>query len=497
MDLNLVQAALRGEPSRSALISPEGPALTYRDLSAEVERFATLLHGLGLRKEHRVALCLPNGVEAAVTYLGCMGVCAAAPLNPASRLDEMRKYLFDLGVHALVLPRDSKVQARGLLPPGSPVIEVALESNGRLAAGASFPTGTGAPIPARSEDCALVLHTSGTTGRPKQVSLLHRNLLTSARNLAGGYSLGPEDASLCVMPLFHVHGFVASLLAPLVSGGAVVLLRRFEPFSFWRTMRDFRATWFSASPALHLMLLARAQGEKPAVDRGRLRFLRSCSAALPAAARQEMENRFDVPVIEAYGMTEASHQISTNPLPPRIRKHGTVGFPEGVLVAIRDPHGAPLPSGARGEVVIRGPSVISSYQDAEVDRSSFHQGWFRTGDEGFLDADGYITLVGRIKELIVRGGEKISPWEVDAVLLEHPAVSEAAAFGQAHPIYGEEVAAAVVAKSPVTEKELIAHCRERLAEFKCPRSVWLLGSIPRTETGKARRRLLAETLGRP
>jgi acyl-CoA synthetase (AMP-forming)/AMP-acid ligase II len=345
-----------------------------------------------------------------------------------------------------------------------------------------------------------VLHTSGSTGRPKRVPLKHANLSISAQNVARSYALTADDVSLCVMPLFHVHGLVASTLATLSTGGTVVVPAKFSPLAFWRVARDYGVTWYSAVPTLHQLLLARA-GESLDAARGRpkpagtekLRFIRSCSAALPPPVMHALEAAFGAPVLEAYGMTEAAHQMASNPLPPIERKPGSVGPGTDVRISIMDKDGRHLKRGEQGEVVIQGPNVIRGYENnPEANASSFVDGWFRTGDQGYLDADGYLHLVARIKELINRGGEKISPREIDEVLLTHPAVAEAVCFGVPHGTWGEEVAAAVVLRDAASEADLLAYCRERLADYKRPKQIHITDAIPRTATGKIQRGAVAK-----
>jgi acyl-CoA synthetase (AMP-forming)/AMP-acid ligase II len=294
------------------------------------------------------------------------------------------------------------------------------------------------------------------------------------------------------MPLFHVHGLVASVLATLLAGGTVLAPPRFNPLSFWSTVKDYRASWYSAVPTIHQVLLARAKAGAPPAGAEHLRFIRSCSAALPPRMMADLEERLGVPVLEAYGMTEAAHQMASNPLPPEVRKPGSVGRGTEVALAILNEAGQPLPPGVPGEVAIKGPNVFRGYEhNPEANAASFTQGWFRTGDQGYLDGEGYLTLTGRIKELINRGGEKISPREIDEALLAHPAVAEAVCFGIPDRVYGEEVAAAVVLKGSATEAELMAHCRASLADFKCPKVIYLVAAIPRTDTGKIQRRHVA------
>jgi acyl-CoA synthetase (AMP-forming)/AMP-acid ligase II len=375
---------------------------------------------------------------------------------------------------------------------------LALQPDGSLRWESSTPYRNGRTAGEPSaDDVALVLHTSGTTSRPKRVPLRHRNLAASVGNIVDWYALTADDVALCVMPLFHIHGLVASVLSTFGSGGAVVVPARFNPLRFWPVVRAHRATWYSAVPTIHQLLLQRAGSERP-VGSEHLRFIRSCSAALSPATMQQLEERFGAPVLEAYGMTEAAHQMASNPLPPAPRLPGSVGQGSGVRIGIMDEEGALLPTGAAGEVVIQGPNVIDGYENnPEANAASFTRGWFRTGDQGVLDDSGYLTLVGRIKELIIRGGEKISPREIDEVLQQHPAVAEAVAFGVPHPSWGEEVVAAVVLRSPATEDELLHHSRLHLADFKVPKTLHFVEAIPRVATGKVQRRTVAAALAAP
>jgi acyl-CoA synthetase (AMP-forming)/AMP-acid ligase II len=298
------------------------------------------------------------------------------------------------------------------------------------------------------------------------------------------------------MPLFHVHGLVASTLATLATGGTVVVPPKFNPLSFWSTVREHRATWYSAVPTIHQVLVSRSKGTRPA-GAEQLRFIRSCSASLAPQLMSDMEAAFGAPVLEAYGMTEAAHQMASNPLPPAPRKPGSVGCGTNVEIAILDEAGNQLARETVGEVSIKGPNVFSGYEgNAQANAESFSNGWFRTGDQGQLDSDGYVTLVGRIKELINRGGEKISPREIDETLLTHAAVAEACCFGIPDRVYGESVAAAVVLKGTATEKELIGHCRSSLSDFKCPTTIYIMDAIPRTATGKIQRRNVAAAIAK-
>lgn len=488
--------------SQTAIVLPdEGITVSYEALRRQVEAVANSLAAVGIKRGDRVAMALPNGLPGIVCFLAASVAGTAAPLNPNYREDEFRFYLEDTDARLLIVPPDGGEDARRAAGDRVSIATAAHDTSGtvRLAdlkVGTTNESGStsGASASAPSgEDIALVLHTSGSTGRPKRVPLKHINLAVSVGNVVETYQLTPDDVSLCVMPLFHVHGLVASTLATLATGGTVVVPPKFNPLGFWRTVRDHHVTWYSAVPTMHQLLLARSGGGER-FDRGRLRFIRSCSAALSADTMQALEGAFGVPVLEAYGMTEASHQMASNPLPPGERKAGSVGPGTGVRVGIMDADGHLLAAGEHGEVVIQGRNVIRGYENnPDANASSFTNGWFRTGDQGFVDRDGYLTLVARIKELINRGGEKISPREIDEVLLRHPAVAEAVAFGTPHRVWGEEVAAAIVLReqATVSESDLLSFCRERLADFKCPKKIHITQTIPRTATGKIQRRVVA------
>ena len=483
---------------RTAVIVPEqNIRISYGALRSQVEAFAEALAASGVGRGDRVGIALPNGLPNIVSFLGASLAGTAAPLNPAYKEDEFRFYLEDTNARVLVLPPGGIDEARRAAGDRVPVLTVEMNEAGTVSLSGVI---EGRPVtPPSIDDVALVLHTSGSTGRPKRVPLSHANLSISAGNVARSYALTPDDVSLCVMPLFHVHGLVASTLATLATGGTVVVPGKFSPLSFWRIARDYGATWYSAVPTIHQLLLARVEpgAPKPA-GAEKLRFIRSCSASLPPQVMHDLEAAFGAPVLEAYGMTEAAHQMSSNPLPPAARLPGSVGRGTEVGISIMDAEGHHLASGERGEVCIQGPNVIRGYENnSEANATSFFDGWFRTGDQGVLDANGYLTLVGRLKELINRGGEKISPREIDEVLLTHPAIAEAVCFGVPHRSWGEEVAAAVVlrpvdAGATVTEAELLAFCKERLADFKRPKQIHITDAIPRTATGKIQRRVVAQ-----
>ena len=479
-----------------ALVEPaSGERTTYGELRAAADRLAGGLAAAGTAPGDAVAMSLPNGPEIVAAFLGVVAAgAAAAPLNQAYTADEFHAYLEDLQPRAMLFLRGEESPARAACQAlGIPQLELAGESTARLGLGDATPSGPAAPRD--PEAVALLLHTSGTTSKPKGVPIRQRNLAASARAVAATYGLAGEDASHCVMPLFHVHGLVASTLATLASGGSVIAPRRFSASTFWPDSAKHGATWYSAVPTIHRILLSRA--EEGAADHGGngLRFARSCSSALPGPLMEAFERRFELPLVEAYGMTEAAHQMASNPLPPGERRAGSVGRATGTEIAILDDDWRPVADGGVGEVCVRGPGVVDAYRaNPEATAASFRDGWFRTGDSGVLSADGYLSLSGRLKELINRGGEKISPHEVEDALLGHPDVVEAVAFAVPDAKYGETVGAAVVARSPVGEDALRAHCDGRLAAFKVPVRIHVVDAIPKGPTGKVQRRLLAEQL---
>jgi acyl-CoA synthetase (AMP-forming)/AMP-acid ligase II len=481
--------------SHTAIIIPElGIRITYDSLRQQVLAMANALASAGIRRGDAVAIALPNGLPAIVSFLAASIAGTAAPLNPAYPYEEFLFFLGDTDARILLCPPVGAEFARSAaLDRKIPVFPVEMSAEGNVHL-AGAPAGVSATEP-KADDIALILHTSGSTGRPKRVPLRHFNLAVSSANIANTYALSPEDVSLCIMPLFHIHGLIGSTMATLLSGGTVVIPAKFNALSFWRTVRDHRVTWYSGVPTMHQLLLARTH-EKPA-EAASLRFIRSCSAPFAAELIHKIEELFGVPFVEAYGMTEAAHQMTSNPLPPRHRKPGSVGVGAGLRISIMDKEGHQLGTHQRGEVAIQGANVFRGYENnPEANARAFVDGWFRTGDEGFLDADCYLHLTGRIKDIIIRGGENIAPHEIDEILLRHPAVAAAVTFGCAHPVLGEEVAAAVVLHEPngATEAALIKHCRELLAEYKCPTKIYLVESIPTTATGKIRRRAVAAAL---
>ncbi|MBA3563945.1 MAG: AMP-binding protein [Gammaproteobacteria bacterium] len=476
-----------------ALTAPDAADLSYGCLLEHLEATGRALNERGVGRGDAVALVLPNGPEAASAFLAVAAFAVSAPLNAAYRAPEFDFYLGDLDARALIIAADLDSPAREVASArGIPVLDL----SPRRADGAGLfdlwgeagdPRGDG---PAESADIALVLHTSGTTGRPKRVPLTHANLCISAYNVAGMLRLTSHDCCLNVMPLFHIHGLVAALLASMAVGANVVCTPGFDAPRFFEWMNACRPTWYTAVPTMHQAILSRAAEHRDVIARASLRFIRSSSASLPPLTMTALESVFGTPVIEAYGMTEAAHQMTSNPLPPQSRKPGSVGLPAGPEVAVMSPSGQLLGAGQTGEVVIRGPSVTAGYAgDPDASAKAFTDGWFRTGDEGYRDAEGFLFLTGRLKEMINRGGETIAPREIDEALLAHPAVAEALAFAVPDERLGEDIAAAVVlaAGGYASERELRAWVAGRLADHKVPARIVFLDEIPKGTTGKLQR----------
>ncbi len=494
-----VRARARQQPQAIAILAPGRSPLTYRRLVEQVEAVSARLGAAGVQPGDRVAVVLPNGPEMAAAFLAVSATAACAPLNPAYTAPEFEFYLSDLKARLLIVEAGShspSSAAAGAL--GIPVI--GLVSQGKDAAGIFSLAGEIPPVESRGSaaaEVALVLHTSGTTSRPKIVPLTHANLAASAGNIAAGLGLSPRDRCLNVMPLFHVHGLIGALLSSLAVGASVICAPGLEPASVLAWMAELEPSWYTAVPTMHQAILEAAGRQPELAGKLRLRFIRSCSSALAPQIGEKLEAAFRAPVIEAYGMTEAAHQIASNPLPPGAHKFGSVGLPVGDEVAILDEAGRLLSPGEAGEISIRGANVMHGYEnDPPANARAFTDGWLRTGDCGYRDGQGYIFIQGRLKELINRGGEKIGPAEIDAVLLQHPAVLQAVAFALPHPTLGEVVAAAVVLRPGVaaSPEEIRRFAAGRLSEFKVPRRVVLVGEIPKGPTGKIQRIGLAEKL---
>ena len=492
----------KGIADAPAIRAPDRPPLTFDALRRLAKDTIVNLNALGIGRNDRVAIVLPNGPEMAAAFVSIAAGATTAPLNPTYRAEEFEFYLTDLRAKALVVGADGSAAAEAVAAKlGVPVLR--LESDSSTPAGEFRLAGeaigkASQPGPAEPSDIALVLHTSGTTSRPKIVPLSGANIAASAKNIRETLALTSRDSCLNIMPLFHIHGLIAAVTSSLSAGASVIATPGFNALKFFQWMDQEKPTWYTAVPTMHQAILARAPRNPESVAAAKLRFVRSSSSSLPPQVMTELEATFRCPVIESYGMTEATHQMSSNPLPPRARKAGSVGVAAGPEMAIMAADGGLLPSGGVGEIVIRGPSVTAGYENnPQANSEAFAHGWFHTGDQGTMDSGGYIQITGRLKEIINRGGEKISPREVDEVLMDHPAVQQVVTFAMPHDKLGEDVAAAVVFREGKTasERELRDFCATRLADFKVPRKLVFLDEIPKGATGKLQRIGLATKLG--
>lgn len=489
-----------GEEESVALAALDRAPLRYGALRLQVEKTVSQLSAFGVGGGDTVALALPNGPEMATAFLAVAGCATSAPLNPAFGLVEFERCLESLRATLLVVDAGADTPAREAA--GKLGIAVAELQPGAAAGSfdlrcAQWIDGASRGGLAAADDIALVLHTSGTTSRPKIVPLTHANLCASAANVRESLALRSADCCLSIMPLFHIHGLVAGLLASLRAGASIFCAPKFDASDFFAWLHEARPTWYTAVPTMHQAILERAVEQADAAKSAKLRFIRSSSASLPPRVMQALEETFDAPVIEAYGMTEAAHQMASNPLPPRERRPGWVGLAAGPEVAIMDAGGELLPAGGIGEVVIRGANVTAGYlNNTDANETAFADGWFRTGDQGQMDEQGYLRLTGRLKEMINRGGEKVAPREVDEALMTHPAVAQAVVFAVSHPTLGEDVAAAVVLqKSESTSfQELRDFLFDRMAAFKIPSQIVIVDEIPMGPTGKLQRIGLADRL---
>ena len=488
-------------PHALAIAAPHRRPLTYEGLLNQTHAVRAALNSFGIGRNDRVVMALNNGPEMAVAFIAMASCVTCVPLNPNYRADEFEFYVSRLNARALVVESESNTTAKAVgTTLGLSIIELSPERDAE--AGIFQLSGGGGMFNARGgfaqpEEHALLLHTSGTTSAPKIVPLTHANVCTQATNNQVFLGLTGEDLCLNVMPLFHSTGLIGVTLSSMMSGAGVVCPEGFLAPKFVEWLEEFKPTWFTAVPSIHQAILLRTAVERDRVSKNRLRFIRSSSSALPRSVLQELEATFNAPVIESYGLTECG-MIACNPLPPGQRKVGSVGVPTLVELAVRDESGALLEPIQTGEVVVRGACVMSGYEDsAAVNEEYFTGGWFKTGDQGFLDTNGYLFLTGRLKEIINRGGEKIAPLEVDEALMDHPAVEQAVTFGVPNELLGEEVAAAVVLRPQctATEKEIREFVSKRLADFKVPRQILILTEIPKGSFGKVQRNGLAKRLG--
>ena len=481
-----------------ALTSEISSKLSYKDLKLFINKISKQLAGNGLSNKDRAAIVLPNGPYMASSFLAISSYMSAAPLNPSYKSEEYEFYLKDLNPKIVLVEKNSN----------NPVVDVAKklkielceinpEKDGPSGIFNIYENETEYSLPDENDE-SLVLHTSGTTSRPKIVPLTNKNIFSSAENISKSLNLSESDHCLNIMPLFHIHGLIAILASSMKAGASVCASNGFNAIKFLDLAKSEKINWYSGVPTMHQTILLRARRNSEIAKELKLRLIRSSSASLPPAVFKDLNDVFNCPVIEAYGMTEATHQMTSNPLPPKQQKAGFVGLPAGPEVCIMNENGDVLKQGEEGEVCIKGENVTLGYDNnEEANKTSFTNGWFRTGDQGYFDKEGYLKISGRLKEIINKGGEKISPLEVDNVLMDHPFIDQAVCFGYDDKMLGENIASAIIIKSGETcsENDVLEYAQEKLAKFKIPKKIFFVEEIPKGATGKLQRNVLAKKFG--
>ena len=499
MSSKIVRNIIEFQDNENIAITSESKSpLTFGELKLLIERISKQLSGNEINNKDRAAIVMPNGPYMATSFLAISSYMSAAPLNPNYKLEEFEFYLQDLKPKIVIIEKNSNnVVVKAANKLSIPLCEIKYDDNSSSGDFNLFEKSDSYLLP-KEDDEALVLHTSGTTSKPKIVPLSNKNIFTSAENISGSLNLTDKDHCLNIMPLFHIHGLIAVLAASMKVGASVCASSGFNALKFLDNAKKEKITWYSGVPTMHQAILMRAGKNLETAKELNLRFLRSSSASLPPAVFERLHEVFDCPVIEAYGMTEATHQMTSNPLPPMTQKPGYVGIPAGPEVCIMDKNDKILDREEEGEVCIKGENVTSGYENnPEANKNSFSNGWFRTGDQGYFDKDGYLKISGRLKEIINKGGEKISPLEVDNVLMDHPLVEQAVCFGYEDKMLGEEIATAIIVKEGMncSEEEVKIYANEKLAKFKVPKKIFFVNEIPKGATGKLQRNTLAKKFG--
>lgn len=501
MFIELIAGYKQKTPNATAILAPRKQPITYDRLFQHLVKTASSLQRSGITHTDRVALVMNNGPEMATAFLAIGSVAVCVPMNSHSSLSEFKTYLSAVRTKVLVIADGLSTEATTAASElGIEIITVKCEGDE-----AGIFDIINAPLEcqkaveySKPEDVALILFTSGTTGKPKIVPLTHSNIYSCTKNIVSSLLLSPKDRCLNVMPLFHSGGLVMSLLSTLFAGGSIVCTNGFVASQFFRWLSELSPTWYSAVTAIHHAILQEWEHlGQPSIVHS-LRFIRCGSAALPPQLAQKLESVLQIPIIEGYGSSEAVSQITVNPLPPGQRKLGSAGKSTGCKVEIMDEFGNLLPAGVSGEIVIQGDSVFWGYEnDSAANLNSFCKGWFRTGDQGYIDSEGYLYINGRIKEMINCGGAKISPREVEEVLLLHPAVKEVVAFAIPHLSLGEVIAVAIVMKRDkiVSQEEFQRYASKHVIYYKVPHKVMFVDDIPKEATGKVNRIGMAEKLG--
>ena len=499
MSLRIVKNIIElQEDQNIAITSEHRSPLKFSDLKFLIERISKQLSGNDITNKDRAAIVLPNGPYMATSFLAISSYMSAAPLNPNYKSEEFEFYLKDLMPKLVIVEKNSKnpvVEVASKLK--IPICEIKVDENSLSGDFNIFEKTSNYQLPTEDSE-ALVLHTSGTTSRPKIVPLSNKNIYSSAENISESLNLTFKDHCLNIMPLFHIHGLIAVLAASMKVGASVCASSGFNALKFLDNAKREKITWYSGVPTMHQAILMRADKNIETAKNLSLRFLRSSSASLPPAVFEKLNQVFNCPVIEAYGMTEATHQMTSNPMPPKLQKAGYVGIPAGPEVCIMDTSNKILDQGEEGEVCIKGENVTSGYENnPDANKNSFSNGWFRTGDQGYFDKDGYLKISGRLKEIINKGGEKISPLEVDNILMDHPMIEQAVCFGYEDKMLGEDIATAIIVKQGMdcSEDDVKNYANAKLAKFKIPKKIFFVDEIPKGATGKLQRNTLAKKFG--
>ena len=484
--------------NNTALTSESNSKLSYENLKSFTDNIARQLAGNEISNKDRAAIVLPNGPFMASSFLAISSYMSAAPLNPAYKADEYEFYLKDLSPKIVIVEPNSKNNVIEVAKKLKiPVCEIKIQKDSPSGLFDLFDKSSEYSLPEENDE-ALVLHTSGTTSRPKIVPLTNKNIFSSAINISKSLELSEIDHCLNIMPLFHIHGLIAIIAASMKVGASVCASNGFNAIKFLEIAKSEKITWYSGVPTMHQAILLRAEKNLKLSKDLKLKFIRSSSASLPPTVFENLKSVFKCPVIESYGMTEATHQMTSNPLPPKVQKPGFVGISAGPDVCIMDDSNKILNQGETGEVCIKGNNVTLGYENnPEANKKSFSNGWFRTGDQGYFDQDGYLKISGRLKEIINKGGEKISPLEVDNILMDHPLIEQAVCFGYEDKMLGEEIAAAIIVKEGqnCSEMDVKNYAEEKLAKFKIPKKIFFVNEIPKGATGKLQRNVLAKNFG--
>ena len=486
------------DDDKIAITSENKSQISYKNLKIFIDNISKQLSGNGITNKDRAAIVLPNGPTMATSFLGISSYMSAAPLNPSYKSEEYEFYLKDLNPKILIVEKNSKNLSIEIAKKlNIEICELKIHKDQPEGLFNLFENKSDYSLPNENDE-ALVLHTSGTTSRPKIVPLSNNNIYSSSENISKSLDLTDKDHCLNIMPLFHIHGLIAVLATSMKVGASICASSGFNALKFLDLAKSEKITWYSGVPTMHQAILLRANKSGDVAKKLNLRLIRSSSASLPPAVFKNLNEVFNCPVIEAYGMTEATHQMTSNPLPPKQQKAGFVGLPAGPEVCIMDDNGNILKQSNVGEICIKGDNVTLGYENNDdANKTSFTNGWFRTGDQGYFDNDGYLKISGRLKEIINKGGEKISPLEVDNVLMDHPSIDQAVCFGYEDKMLGENIASAIIIKDGMecSENDVLNYAEKKLAKFKIPKKIFFVDEIPKGATGKLQRNVLAKKFG--